>query len=60
MAQARIQNDVDLLREFKQVAMDVLGVKRRSSYLLHNLSFFANFIDDQSNIRPDIKRSKTQ
>src|ERR1700730_15496272 len=28
MAQARIQNDVDLLREFKQVAKDVLGVKR--------------------------------
>jgi TetR/AcrR family transcriptional repressor of nem operon len=28
MAQARIQNDVDVLREFKQVARDVLGVKR--------------------------------
>jgi TetR/AcrR family transcriptional regulator, transcriptional repressor for nem operon len=28
MAQARIQNDVELLREFKQVAKDVLGVKR--------------------------------
>jgi hypothetical protein len=27
MAQARIQNDVDLLRNFKHVAMDVLGVK---------------------------------
>ena len=28
VAQARIQNDVELLREFKQVARDVLGVKR--------------------------------
>jgi TetR/AcrR family transcriptional regulator, transcriptional repressor for nem operon len=28
LAQARIQNDVELLREFKQVAKDVLGVKR--------------------------------
>jgi TetR/AcrR family transcriptional repressor of nem operon len=28
MAQARIQNDVELLREFKNVARDVLGVKR--------------------------------
>jgi TetR/AcrR family transcriptional regulator, transcriptional repressor for nem operon len=28
MAQARIQNDVELLREFKQVAKDVLGVKQ--------------------------------
>ena len=27
VAQARIQNDVELLRGFKQVAMDVLGVK---------------------------------
>lgn len=27
MAQARIQNDLELLREFKHVAMDVLGVK---------------------------------
>ena len=27
MAQARIQNDVELLRDFKNVAMDVLGVK---------------------------------
>src|SRR5436853_7685107 len=27
LAQARIQNDLDLLREFKQVAMDVLGLK---------------------------------
>ncbi len=27
LAQARIQNDVELLRDFKQVAMDVLGVK---------------------------------
>jgi TetR/AcrR family transcriptional regulator, transcriptional repressor for nem operon len=26
LAQARIQNDVELLRDFKQVAMDVLGV----------------------------------
>jgi TetR/AcrR family transcriptional repressor of nem operon len=28
LAQARVQNDVELLRGFKQVAMDVLGVKR--------------------------------
>jgi len=28
MAQARIQNDIELLREFKRVAKDVLGVKR--------------------------------
>jgi len=28
MAQARIQNDIELLREFKTVARDVLGVKR--------------------------------
>jgi len=28
LTQARIQNDVELLREFKQVAKDVLGVKR--------------------------------
>ncbi len=27
LAQARVQNDVELLRDFKQVAMDVLGVK---------------------------------
>ena len=27
LAQARIQNDVGLIRDFKQVAMDVLGVK---------------------------------
>ena len=27
LAQARIQNDVDLLRDFKEVARDVLGVK---------------------------------
>ena len=27
LAQARIQNDLGLLRDFKQVAMDVLGVK---------------------------------
>ena len=27
LAQARIQNDVELLREFKEVAKDVLGVK---------------------------------
>ncbi len=27
VAQARIQNDIELLREFKQVARDVLGVK---------------------------------
>jgi TetR/AcrR family transcriptional regulator, transcriptional repressor for nem operon len=28
VAQARIQNDVDLLRQFKQVARDVLGIRR--------------------------------
>jgi len=28
VAQARIQNDLDLLRQFKQVARDVLGVRR--------------------------------
>ena len=28
VAQARIQNDVELLRQFKQAAWDVLGVKR--------------------------------
>ena len=28
VAQARIQNDLDLLRQFKQTAWDVLGVKR--------------------------------
>src|SRR5215813_8699652 len=28
MAQARIQNDIELLREFKRVAKDVLAVKR--------------------------------
>jgi TetR/AcrR family transcriptional repressor of nem operon len=27
LAQARIQNDVELIRDFKQVAMDVLGMK---------------------------------
>jgi TetR/AcrR family transcriptional repressor of nem operon len=27
LAQARIQNDLSLLRDFKQVAMEVLGVK---------------------------------
>jgi TetR/AcrR family transcriptional regulator, transcriptional repressor for nem operon len=27
VAQARIQNDIELLRQFKQVARDVLGVK---------------------------------
>jgi TetR/AcrR family transcriptional repressor of nem operon len=28
IAQARIQNDIELIREFKQAATDVLGVKR--------------------------------
>jgi TetR/AcrR family transcriptional repressor of nem operon len=28
LAQARVQNDVESLRDFKRVAMDVLGVKR--------------------------------
>jgi TetR/AcrR family transcriptional repressor of nem operon len=31
MAQARIQNDVELLRDFKRVAMDVLGVKQAAA-----------------------------
>jgi TetR/AcrR family transcriptional regulator, transcriptional repressor for nem operon len=31
MAQARIQNDIELLRGFKEVAMDVLGVKQASA-----------------------------
>ena len=31
MAQARIQNDIALLRGFKEVAMEVLGVKRASA-----------------------------
>jgi TetR/AcrR family transcriptional repressor of nem operon len=31
MAQARIQNDVELLREFKNVAKDVLGVKHATA-----------------------------
>ena len=31
MAQARIQNDIELLRGFKEVAMDVLGIKRASA-----------------------------
>ncbi len=34
MAQARIQNDVELLRGFKEVAMEVLGVKRASAMSL--------------------------
>ena len=28
IAQARIQNDIELLRDFKHVAKDVLGVKQ--------------------------------
>jgi TetR/AcrR family transcriptional repressor of nem operon len=31
LAQARIQNDIELLRGFKEVAMEVLGVKRASA-----------------------------
>ena len=31
LAQARIQNDVELIRDFKQVARDVLGVKQVSA-----------------------------
>ena len=31
MAQARIQNDIELLRGFKEVAMEVLGAKRASA-----------------------------
>jgi TetR/AcrR family transcriptional repressor of nem operon len=32
LAQARIQNDLELLREFKHVAMDVLAVKRAPAF----------------------------
>lgn len=32
MAQARIQNDVELLREFKKVARDVLGVRHAEAF----------------------------
>src|ERR1700736_979617 len=35
MAQARIQNDVELLREFKKVARDLLGVKRAQTVPAH-------------------------
>jgi len=28
LAQARIQNDVELIRDFKEVAKDVLGVRQ--------------------------------
>jgi TetR/AcrR family transcriptional repressor of nem operon len=31
LAQARIQNDVELIRDFKQVAMDVLGLKHAAA-----------------------------
>src|ERR1700737_3107904 len=31
LAQARIQNDIGLIRDFKQVAMDVLGVKHANA-----------------------------
>jgi TetR/AcrR family transcriptional regulator, transcriptional repressor for nem operon len=31
LAQARIQNDVELIRDFKQVAMDVLGLKHATA-----------------------------
>lgn len=34
VAQARIQNDLDLLRQFKQTARDVLGVKRAEAVVL--------------------------
>jgi TetR/AcrR family transcriptional repressor of nem operon len=34
VAQARIQNDLALLREFKQVARDVLGVKRAEAVMI--------------------------
>src|SRR5438445_4992153 len=34
LAQARIQNDVELLRDFKEVAKDVLGVKRTQAVSL--------------------------
>jgi TetR/AcrR family transcriptional repressor of nem operon len=33
VAQARIQNDIDLLRQFKEVARDVLGVRRGEAAL---------------------------
>jgi TetR/AcrR family transcriptional repressor of nem operon len=31
VAQARIQKDIELLREFKQVAREILGLKDRES-----------------------------
>jgi TetR/AcrR family transcriptional repressor of nem operon len=34
LAQARVQNDVELIRDFKQVARDVLGVKQVSAATL--------------------------
>ena len=34
VAQARIQNDIDLLRQFKQVARDVLGVRRAEAVVM--------------------------
>jgi TetR/AcrR family transcriptional regulator, transcriptional repressor for nem operon len=33
LAQARIQNDLELVRNFKQVAMDVLGVKQTAAVI---------------------------
>src|SRR5574338_430585 len=39
VAQARIQNDIDLLRQFKQVARDVLGVKREAAAATESLFF---------------------
>jgi TetR/AcrR family transcriptional repressor of nem operon len=32
LGQARIQNDLDLLRDFRPVAMDVLGVKQAVAF----------------------------
>ena len=43
LAQARIQNDVELIRDFKKVAMDVLGVKPVPATSISILLFFCQF-----------------
>src|SRR5436305_8608974 len=50
MAQARIQNDIELLRGFKEVAIEVLGVKRTFAMASSYLSLFVYVIDDQSSL----------
>src|SRR5712692_10093537 len=46
LAQARIQNAVELPSDFKHVAMGVLGVKHAGAVPSYRSLFFANFIDD--------------